>query len=580
MLQLKYKTFNISTLTNCVINKLCICLIATLFFSCAQVLTPSGGAKDTTPPHALKYVPDSASVNFKLNKFSVMFNEYIQLRDLNSQLVISPPMKKMPDVTVKKKTVSVAFKEPLKENTTYTFNFGTAIHDVTEDNPAENFQYIFSTGSFIDSISFSGKAQYAFDKKTEKGILIMLYDDMEDSVPLKKLPNYFTKTKEDGSFKINNIKSGKYKLFALKDVNSNYLYDAPEESIGFSDTLIDLQKNNTATISLFTEPPKKLFLKKSYQENYGHLVFVFNKPVETIAISPLNVQFKKQWHIEEYNTMRDTLHLWLTDIGNQDSLILALTQKSDIIDTVEFKLIKKEAAFDPSKFNKTKKLTLDIKTTIATTIPYDYNKPIVLTTSHPIKNYDATKIILKKDSTILNNITLQPVSNNENNKSFHLISSKSDTFFLKEHSFYSLLAYPAAFTDIYDITNDTLTLKFKTQEEKYYGNFSFKTSLLDAGNYTIQMLNEKGNVLDERINFSNGKEEYKYLHPGKYKMKIIYDTNKNGKWDTGNYIEHKQPEKVIYYPEDITIRSNWDLELEWKASPQPSTKEGESNNKK
>ena len=581
-----------------------------LLSSCAQVITPSGGDKDISPPKVLKYLPDSAPVNFHQNIFNVLFDEYIQLRDLNSQLVVSPPMKKAPDVKVKNKMLMVEIKDSLRKNTTYTFNFGTAIHDINEDNALPNFRFVFSTGSFIDSVSFSGTVKNAFNAKAEKGVLVMLYDDFSDSVPLKKLPNYFAKSKEDGSFHINNIKAGKYKLFALKESNNNYLYDVQaEESIAFSDTLIDLTKNNRAELSLFTEVPNKLFVKKYWQEEYGHLIMVFNKPVEEININPINVQYKKDWYLKEYNDNRDTLHLWLIDNGDPDSLIFSIDNNGKIIDTLEFKLIKKEEAMNPK--DPKKKLKLVVTTNAIKGKLFDYNNNLELKFSHPMDSMSIRKDISLSENGTNEVAVFYGVGNFEgknSEKKYYrkgaLISkTRTDTIYVEEvetghqeivlvpavHTFKenmidSLIIPKGHFTDIFGAMNDSIVINFKTQEEKYYGALQLKLKISNQKNYILQLQNSTGQVVqgdfiiktnsgekpypDDSFTLNsilegNGKVKYNHVAPGIYKVKLIESQNYNHKWDTGNYLQHQQPEKVLYYPEEITVRSNWDMELEW-----------------
>jgi hypothetical protein len=216
----------------------------------------------------------------------VFFDEFIQLKDLNNQLIISPPLENAPDIKVKNKTLTIDFdkEEILKPNTTYSISFGNALQDIHENNPIDNFKYIFSTGSFIDSLVVKGKIENAFDHKTDKGILVMLYTDFSDSVIYKKKPDYFAKTKEDGTFQINNIRTGKYKLLVLKDANANYKYDSESESVGFIDALIDVAEKKNILIDVFQEPSKKLFLKKNNYNSYGKISFIFNKPADSIRI--------------------------------------------------------------------------------------------------------------------------------------------------------------------------------------------------------------------------------------------------------------------------------------------------------
>ena len=554
-------------------------IISLIFYSCAQVVAPAGGLKDVTPPRVVKYVPDSAAINFKTKNINIYFNEYIQLKDVNSQLIISPPVQKQPTVKVKNKILQVEFEEFLKDSTTYSMNFGNAISDYTESNALENFRYVFSTGPYIDSLSVSGKVENAFDHKAEKGILVMLYSNMDDSIPFKKIPDYFTKTKEDGSFKINNIRNGKYRAFALKDINANYIYDSPEESIGFRDSIIDLQKDTVITISLFKEKLKKQFLRKASAIEYGHILFVFNKPIENLEITALNFTAKKEWRMDEYNANRDTLNCWLIGAGSLDTLKLQVSDNNKILDTVEIKTISREQKSGAGR-GKGAKFELSMKTNVGNGL-FDLDKKIMIEFSHPINKFkemstelgtlDSTKKVypyagidkLSSRKFLISYLSIDTVAGGNEKSQKTNFPAKAES--LKENMNYHLLIPSQTFTDIFELSNDTLKVDFKTQELKYYGTLKLKLKIPGTDKqYVVQLLTEKGNLVRED-NVSKAETiNYEYLHPGKYLVKIIYDTNKNDKWDTGDYLKKQQPEKVIFYSGEVNIRSNWDLEQEWK----------------
>ncbi len=214
-------------------------LIGGLFFySCAKVVAPTGGPKDEEHPLIVEVNPPDYTVNFDSKKISITFNEYIQLKDLNNNLIISPPVGEKPDVKVKGKTLVIEFNEELKDSTTYNIYFGNSVQDYNEGNPIENFEYVLSTGTYIDSLSISGKIINSFNLLPEEGVYVMLYKDLEDSVPIKQIPIYISKTNKEGLYRINNISNNKYKLFALRDFNKNYLFDLPNEDIAFIDSLV------------------------------------------------------------------------------------------------------------------------------------------------------------------------------------------------------------------------------------------------------------------------------------------------------------------------------------------------------
>lgn len=559
--------------------------ILLLLSSCAQIVSPGGGAKDIFPPKVVKYLPDSAKLHFNSKLIIINFDEFIQLVDLNGQLIISPPMEKEPEISVKNKTLTIALdkKDTLKSNRTYCISFGNAIHDLNESNPIDNFRYIFSTGDFIDSLSIKGKVQNAFDQKSEKGILVLLYSDFNDSVVYKKLPEYFARTKDDGTFQINNIRKGKYKIVALKDVSGNYKYDGESESIGFLDTLIDPSQKEDILINLFQEPAKKLFLKKYLYESFGKILLVFNKGDENITAEPLNYTFKENDVLPEYSKNKDTINYWFTNI-DKDSLVLRVKNGDRILDTVSLKIISKEAALKLKR----NPLKLSLLKSPNGNQSFDLNSELHLFFSQPISTINIKKpVLLKEDSVLIKNYLqlsfYKPLnakgqdiaigfSDSVGRVKSNLDKEKSDTHIkLKEKKNYHLFIPPGTFTDIFGLTNDTIKIDFKTREEKFYGSLKLKMEVPETkGKYIVQLLDDKEYVVRESTIQKPETLTFDYLYPQNYKLKIINDENGNGKWDSGNYLLKQQPEKVIYYKEPITIRSNWDLDLEWNTTKKES----------
>ncbi len=558
------------------------CIGILLLASCAQVVSPGGGAKDTNPPKVIQYVPDSASLNFKSRSIAIFFDEYIQLQDLNNQLIVSPPLSKAPDIKVKNKSVIIDLDkdEVLKPNTTYCFSFGNAIQDNNEGNPKENFKYIFSTGNFIDSLTVSGKVENAFDHKTEKGVLVMLYSDLSDSVIYNKLPDYFAKTKEDGSFQINNIHTGKYKIYALKDANANYKYEGEGESIGFIDSLVDASSKKNIQIELFQEPAKKLFLKKYTYNSYGKIVFAFNKAADSVRITPLNHTFNENEVLLDYSKNKDSLMYWIKNYS-KDSLYLQVKNGSIVLDTLELKMIKKE---DALKYNRNP-LRLSLLNSASGNQNFDLNTELKFVFNNPIDSIKQVENFQLKEDTLLYK-TSRRLSFNKYKTSTVQFGYRDSTFWgddpnnpgvmmsvafispkLKENTNYHLFIPPGTFTDIFGLKNDTLKIDFKTREEKYYGTVKLKVNAPSIKhNYIVQLLDEKENIVREDFIKKGDLINYEYLYPQKYKLKIILDENINYKWDTGHLLKKQQPEKVIYYSELINIRSNWDMDLEWKVT--------------
>ena len=566
-------------------------VLAVVLSSCAQIVAPGGGTKDATPPKVLKFIPDSAQLNFNSKSIYIEFDEFIALKDLNNQLLISPPLSKTPDVTIKNKSLTIELdkNETLKPNTTYCISFGNAVQDLNENNPIENFQYIFSTGTFIDSLKLKGKVQNAFNQSTEKGILVMLYSDLSDSVVYKSQPDYFAKTDKDGAFQINNIKVGKYKLVAIKDVNNNYKYDGETESIGFADAPIDVSEKQTILIDLFQEPAKKVFLKKYIHDSHGKVSLFFNQGSDSLRVQPMNNDQKGVQEYLQFSKNNDTLTYWIKNFI-KDSLILQVSNGNKVLDTVSLKFISREDA------EKSKKNPLKLKVVISpngnqsfdlgtelrlnfsnklddksefwqyvyTTISGATLKEDTLTKQIPLIVYNSSISVAKLGDSVF-------VELHDDHKQYG-IGDKNIANYIpmkewKENTNYHLFIPPGRITDIFGLTNDSINIKFKTREEKYYGSVKLKLSLPEGRdyNYILQLQDESGNTIKEvHVREAFQEIDYHFLAPKKYKLKLIKDLNYDHKWTSGNYLQKIQPERVIYNSELINIRSNWDAELEWK----------------
>jgi len=283
-------------------------IISLLFVACATVVPPSGGPKDTTPPIPLSFHPKSKVTNYQGEKIIIKFDEYIQLKDLNSQLVVSPAMAEDPDIYIQGKKLIIKPPDSLEENTTYTIFLGNSVVNYKEGLPVSHFQYVLATGSTLDSLRIMGTLKNAFDLKTEEGLLIMLYKNTSDSTPYLQRPYYIAKTYSSGEFILDNLSEGSYLIFALKDMNSNYLYDQPSEEIAFLDSLIVPTPAKPADDSLNLIHPVKvnMFLFKEIEKKQGinrHVVLKpnlfeldFKRPTENLHIDPLNFTPQDNWY--------------------------------------------------------------------------------------------------------------------------------------------------------------------------------------------------------------------------------------------------------------------------------------------
>ncbi|MFI5220623.1 MAG: Ig-like domain-containing domain [Bacteroidia bacterium] len=525
----------------------CLLFTALLLCSCANRIAPSGGEKDTNPPKLVSSSPENFSTDFSQKEIIIRFDEFVELSDINKQLIISPLIDPSPEITANKNTLKIKFEKPLAENTTYTFNFGSSIVDVHEKNTGENFQFVFSTGSFIDSLSVSGTIENAFNLKTEKGILVMLYKSFEDSTPSKTPPDYYAKTNDAGNFQINNIAAGSYTLFALKDKNSNFLFDQPDEEIAFMNALINLSDSLKPTLRLFKNPASKIRIVSSSVEEQGKLKIIFNDITQNLSFYATGA-VKNPWQLEEFSVNKDTVIIWMTDT-TIDSLKTVFSQNEQPFDTALFSLRKKISG----RGTKTEKLLITSNVSAGSFNP---GTDLRLLFAHPVKLMDESKIQFKIDSAAAGEIIYNFLDSIKRNLSIK--------YTWKENENYEFIFFPGAFTDIFSLKNDTMKISFKLKPVTEFGNVVLKVKpVKDNINLIVQLVNDKDEIAEEKIISITAELPFNLIAPGSYRFKIIYDENNNNRWDTGNYYLKKQPEKVIYYKEPVIIRSNWDLETEW-----------------
>ncbi len=509
------------------------------FFECARKGSPSGGIKDIIPPKLVRAEPKNRSVNFKANKIRLYFDEYIKLKDLK-QLMISPPLKNKPIITptgVASKFIEIQLRDTLKENTTYSINFGQSIVDNNEGNPNSFLTYVFSTGTYIDSLSLKGVVEDAFKNKAETHISVMLYEidsTYSDSTIYKKPPNYITNTLDSTIFfELKNMKQGKYALFGLKDVGANNLFDQKLDKIAFLNDTITLPTEKIYLLTLFKEQANYTISVPKFEAK-NKIAFGYQGDDKDIEISLLTKLPDTVKTIIAKQPNKDTLNYWFTPFSF-DSLIFSVANKKiKSIDT--FVVKKRKVAID----------TLALVPSETSTLGFE--DVFTLSANIPIISTDSSKMtVIDKDSLAINaTISLDSLNN----------SLRID--FKKEpNQRYGLKIFPGLIQDFFGNTNDTIAYDFKTNSYADYGNLELTLS----GNVTypaiIQITDEKGLLKREIYTTEPSVFSIKHIKPGKYLIRVIADTNKNKKWDTGNYLKKLQPERVSHSPKVIEIRSNW-----------------------
>lgn len=513
-----------------------------LINSCANIVTPTGGEKDLSPPLIISEFPSNKSIYFKSKEIRINFNEYILLRDPLRQIIISPSLHPAPEYEIKKRTLIISLPDSLLPNTTYTINFGNSIVDNTEGNPLGAYQYVFSTGSFIDSLFVSGRITNAFTNNPVKDVTVMLYNEMDDSLPYNKPPLYFAQTPESGTYKISNVRAGNYKIFALKDENANYIFDNPSELIGFKNDPVNSVDTNTVNLKIFLNENEQQKLLKTFAEYPGRVVMVFNKPYGEMRFAALDGNQLPKIKYQEFSADRDTLFIWTADT-TLDSLNLIIFEDEVKLDTV---LI-------PVRRNRTSTANLSLSPGLSRTGAMPPGDSIVINFNNPLINVDTTKVFILKDSLQNEMISL--------NYSDTLTRKLTINFSSEENTNYHLIIMPGAFTDIYNNKNDTIIQKLQVRPLRDFGSLALTVNPKDTGNYLIQLLNAKGNIVREEKLLKQ--QLFELLNPGDYIVKIIFDYNNNGQWDTGNYLKKIQPEPVLYFDEQITVRANWFIDQTW-----------------
>ena len=545
-------------------NRFYIISVAFIALSgCAQVVAPTGGPKDIIPPRVLTSSPENKSIRFHDKKIDITFDEYIQLKDLSKQFIISPPLKHLPIPVVKGKTLEIPLaKDTLMDSTTYTFNFGNAICDLHEGNQYKNFQYVFSTGSYVDSLSVQGIVLDAFSHDPVKEGFVLMYADLDDSTPYKKQPSYCAQTDDNGKYRIDNIKAGTYRILALSKGSGDYFYHPYIQSMGFKRDTLSLQKNDSISFFVFTEEPIKLLFLKAKAAGKGELMLTFNKPTDSIKVTPVNIDTMKPYNtLYQYTGNHDTLNYWI-NYPNLDSLRFIVSRNNTILDTAIVYNIPGHTVKTTSAKKKNTKdekpPSVQVNLNVTEKTPYDYHLPFTMKFTQPVTNYNLSKIkLIKRKDTI----ALKPVG-----KSSPYSLSFSPQKDLISDSAYSLSIMPGAFTNFFNFTNDTIITHFTVEEQSFYGTLKLNLSFSKKAHYLVQLLTGKNTIYRQDTVSGTTGIFYDGLPPALYAIRVIEDDNNNGKWDIGNYMKRIEPEDVFYYSDQINVRSNWDVTQNWKVN--------------
>jgi len=520
-------------------NFIFIVVISLVLANCANRGNPTGGDKDETPPVITKSTPENYSTNFNAQEIKIYFDEYIKINDLQKQLIISPPMDYEPEITplgTASKYITIKILDTLRPNTTYAFNFGESIVDNNESNPYPYYRYVFSTGNYIDSLTVNGTIKNALERETDEYVSVLLYDidsTFTDSIIYKQKPKYITNTLDSTTtFQLENLKSGKYLLIALKDENSNYTFQQKKDKIGFHKTFITVPSDSIYDLTLFNEAIDFKATRPMLVSG-NKIAFGYEGDPKEMKIDLLSQVPEDFTSRITKDQLKDTLNYWYQPKIEVDSLVFKVTHVN-YVDTLTVRL--KDQIKDSLIIRPIESRTLRL------------NEDFELEANTPFESIDHSKInILDKDS-----VTIAFTSTLDSYKNRYKLK-----FDKTEDNIYKLAMLPGAFTEFFGSQNDTLNFSIRTKALEDYANL--RVNLRNAiYPVIVQLVNQKGEVEIEKYATKEEPIDFTSLNPGKYYLRAVFDSNGNGKYDPGNYLKKLQPERVSYAQKEIELRAFFD----------------------
>lgn len=518
-------------------------LLLLSFTDCAKQGSPSGGLKDSIPPVIVKTVPENYATNFEGNQIKIYFDEFIKLKELNKNLLISPPFDIQPTITPTStsKLLKIVLNDTLQPNTTYAINFGKSIEDNNEANTFEYYKYVFSTGAFIDSLQLKGTIKDALLPELETPITIGLYEITEtitDSVIYNEKPRYITTVRDSSNtFTIENIKEGTYKLVAFQEKSANYTYQPSTDKVAFYDKNISIPTDSSYALTLFKEVPD-FKMARPKQIGQRHILFGYEGKTDSIPLEWISEKPEGFISAQYRDIKKDTIHYWFQPETTQDSLLF-ITPKASSVDTLLVKM--KELYKDSLTITPAQKGVITLKDTFL----LDINTPIV--------SVDESKVqVTDKD-------TLSITSRVELLKKYNRVAV---LFNKKEEQQYTIKLLPGALTDFFEKQNDSVRYTISTKLTSDYGTIALTIENRNDQHLIVEITDTKYQVINSAYlaKEDENRVSFEFLTPGNYFIRVVKDANKNKSWDTGNYLLKQFPEEIVYYPTKLEVKANWYLE--------------------
>lgn len=589
-----------------------IIIAAAVMYSCANIGNPSGGPIDKTPPIFMRSNPTPNAVNVKDRKIEIFFDEIVTLKDPSTKIIVSPAQTEMPRMSALGRKVTVELVDSLLPNTTYTIDFSNSIQDNNEGNAIDNFAFAFSTGSVIDSMRVSG---YVLDSRTlepMQSVVVGLQSNLADSAFHKEKLQRVALTNDRGQFTIRNVSPGSYHIFALKDLDRDYKFGNPTEDIAFLDSIIvpsigsreaadtvynDLNEIDTimrATrpayfpndilLSMFNEDRKSQYLANNLRVDSTRISLTFAAASDTLPSLSIvgRNDVPDQWYTLERSQTNDTLTYWIRPphLVSADTLIVATTYlRTDTASNLSWGTDTLKFTFQRQKAKKKKK---NEETDSLEQIRFmelhplangtqEVYAPLLLQTGTPIERYSREAFHLQRK--LQNDTTFYPAE-------IKSIALRDSTLSRRDlmlnvdwepGAAYTLAVDSLAMTDIYGLQTKPLKVDFNVRKMEEYGNIVFNIPAV-RDSAIVELLDGTEKIV-LRAPVKNHRAELLNLLPGKYYARLFIDRNGNGKYDTGNYDMHLQPEETVYYPGAINLKKNWDVEQTWDIYATPIDKQ-------
>ena len=563
-------------------------LLFILISSCAKISSPSGGPRDKEPPVVVKSIPENGTRNFNENRFSVTFDEYVVLDKINEKFMVSPPMSKLPKVTMRGKSVYVEYEDELKDSTTYTFYFQDAIKDLNEGNIIDNYQFVFSTGPIIDSLSVTGNVYSAYSLDPPENTLILLYRSLADSSVRRQIPDYISRADKNGYFRIDNIREGKYRLYALIDLDNSKNYNLSDEEFAFrDDTLyISAETNYLPVIKdtvkvkpgekkiadttvmvgeykliLYPAQKKSHYLTSSDRKLQYQLSFTLSLPPDSLDFEFSIPGTGENSYFNEKSPAKDTVKVWLTD-----SLLYKQTEISALVgypftDSTGKQMLKEDTIMMRFTIPRpTRARTRPTPFSVITNISSGSLKPgqfITLRSATPFRQPDTSliklyELIKTERLKIPYKILKDTLSSCRLKISAGLMPGKN----------YLYIADSASMGNIYGEISDSAGIKFTVREAESYGKLKVNITNYE-GDRIIQLLDGNDKLLREKHMKQDEIVEFDLLEKGIYRLRTVFDLNGDGKWTTGDFAAGRQPEPVSFYGKELQMKEDWIVEENW-----------------